>query len=135
MKEIQQFDYKDYVKGLLKAERDGLKIVGAYWIFKGYNFDNKEQCELEIKRSIRSAEKLTCYPLKKIGDTMRWLHKNADFKWTIETIIKYINEDLQALEEKAKPKDKRSLELEQAEREKQALKRQQVEFNNRYKIN
>lgn len=50
-----------------------------------------------IKRNIRAAIQLKDYPLNKIEEVMEWLKENADFKWTLETIGKYIDEDLSKL--------------------------------------
>ena len=100
MKELQTFDYKENIKSLLNCDRRELQIIAGFWIVKGYKFENSQQAQQSIKRYIKEAKKLACYELKKVGDTMRWLDKNVDYKWTIETVSKYIDEDLCKLEKK-----------------------------------
>ena len=37
------------------------------------------------------------YDMNRIGEVMKYLVINADFKWTLETVGKYIDEDLSRL--------------------------------------
>ena len=53
-----------------------------------------------ITRNLRAAKLLEPYSYEKIIETMDWLVKNADFKITLESVGKYIDEDLVALRKK-----------------------------------
>ena len=64
---------------------------------RGYKFDNKEQLKSFIKRNKQNANELKDYPIEKIANTIKYLNENADFKFTISTIGKYIDEDLNKL--------------------------------------
>jgi len=75
-----------------------IKVIILYAINKELTRFSKEQYSSFIKRNIRAATLLKGYDVKRIDQTMKWLKKNADFKWTLETVGKYIDEDLKKLE-------------------------------------
>ena len=90
---------------LLKMEQDSrhIQIIALYWKYKEFNFDNKEQYQSSLKRDLKPASVLKGYSNDKISRVMAWLDKNmSNIKWTLETIHKYIDEDLSLYEEKAK---------------------------------
>lgn len=51
-------------------------------------------------RNTEVAKRLSEYPLDKIKEVMVWLGKHADFKWTLESVEKYIDEDLSKIKGK-----------------------------------
>jgi len=51
----------------------------------------KEAYQAGFKRCIRSAKILQGYPDKDLWDTFFYLDKQ-NFKWTLETVVKYIGE-------------------------------------------
>ena len=85
------FDKKLTIMFLVKDKR--MSIIANYWQIKKFNFNNKEQYLTNLKRELRPAGNLKGYELKRIIEKMNWLEKNADFKWTLETVFKYINEN------------------------------------------
>ena len=94
-----------FSKQLLKMEKDQrhIQIIALYWKYKEFNFDNKEQYQSSLKRDLKPASALKGYSNDKISKVMAWLDKNmSGIKWTLETIHKYIDEDLSLYEEKAK---------------------------------
>jgi len=96
----KEWTFKSFLEGMDNHKRRDFQIMAAYWDFKGIKFTNKEQAYGEIKRLLRAAKALEPYEDDKIVKTMNWLKKNADFKWSLESVIKFINEDLNKLKSK-----------------------------------
>ena len=86
---------------LLKDKNKHIQIIGLYAKGKKIKFENKEQQTSFIRRNLRPARDLTGYDFSRIADVMKYLIDNADFKWTIETVNKYITEDLDNLKDNA----------------------------------
>jgi len=78
--------------------RKDIKVILLYAKYKNITQLSKEQYSSYIKRNIRYAQLLKGYPTLRIGEVMKWLEKNAEFKWTLESVGKYIDEDLKKLE-------------------------------------
>lgn len=95
--ETAEWDFKKYLEGMESNKRRDLGIVALYWKFKKFNFTNQKQAEVELKRSLRAAKNLEPFEDEKIWKTMEWLSKYADFKWVLETVGKYITEELSKL--------------------------------------
>ena len=74
-----------------------LKIIFLYASKKGVGLEDPGKKQSFIKRYIRPAELLIPYEYQKIEEVMDWLGSNADFKWTLETVSKYIDEDLDTI--------------------------------------
>jgi hypothetical protein len=91
------FSFQDKQK-LMEQDKDKrMSIIVSYWKLKGIIFDNKESYEAGLKRELRASGDLKGFSLERINEVGEWLKKNADFKWTLETYLKYINEDLNQL--------------------------------------
>lgn len=88
------------IKNILISERirTDIKIIYLYAYHKGITELSIEQRDSYIKRNIRYAQLLKGYPTLRVGEVMEWLNKNAEFKWTLESVGKYIDEDLKKLE-------------------------------------
>lgn len=97
---LAPWNFKTYLEGMDNHTRRDLQIIALYWKFKKFTFTNRKQAEVELRRSLRAAKELEPYEDDKIWQTMDWLVKNADFKWTLESCGKYINEKLSALKTK-----------------------------------
>ncbi|MCK6462845.1 MAG: helix-turn-helix domain-containing protein [Candidatus Pacebacteria bacterium] len=97
---LAPWNFKTYLEGMDNNQRRDLQIIALYWKFKKFTFTNRKQAEVELRRSLRAAKELEPYEDDKIWQTMDWLVKNADFKWTLESCGKYINEKLSALKTK-----------------------------------
>lgn len=87
----------EVIPDLLVDKKRHIQIIGLFAQFKGVVFTGKEHMEIFIRRNVKPARKLNPYPDEKIIATMAYLEQNADFKWTMETILKYIDEDLEKI--------------------------------------
>ena len=97
MENIQKYNQENSLKKLSEIGNNTIKIVVLFAIMRGYKFDNREQLKSFIKRNRKHAIELKDYPIEKIANTIKYLNENADFKFTISTIGKYIDEDLAKL--------------------------------------
>ena len=106
LKEEKEFNFKDTLEKMINDKRRHIHIIGLYWRFKGYYFENKGQYQTALKRDCRPAKNLVPYSDERILDVMNYLEDYTDIKWTLETVIKYIDEDLYNLQAKRKkPED------------------------------
>ncbi len=90
----KKFSFKTYLEDLLKNSRRDLHIIGLYWQYKDFVFDNIIKCREALKRELKPAKTLIGYTDDDIIDTIDWLCDNTDFKWTLETVHKFIDENL-----------------------------------------
>ena len=88
------------IPDLLVDGKIHVQIIGLYQRAKNIVFSSREQQQVFVRRNVRPARLLASYGLTRIADTMAWLRDNADFKWTLETVGKYIDEDLSKLTQK-----------------------------------
>ena len=93
------------IPNLLADKQKHIQIIGLYGKAKQIKWSNKQQQQSFIKRNLRSARDLVGYDYKKIANTMKHLLDEADFKWTLETVGKYIDEDLTKLKKLTKSED------------------------------
>ena len=96
--EKKKFNFDDYLKEMEKDKQRHIRIIALYWKYKGFIFQNKQQAQAALKRELRPAKMLVGYSDKEITETMDWLCDNVNFKWTLETIHKFIDENLNELE-------------------------------------
>lgn len=89
-----------YLSEMEKDKKPHIQIISIFAQLKKYNFENYEQVQSFIKRNIRPAKELQAYSMDKIKKTGQYLKENANYKWTLETILKHIDEDLDSLEGK-----------------------------------
>lgn len=102
-KYYEPFDFKTYLQEkLINVSRRDLHIIGLYWSFKNFRYNTLKAVETALKRDLRASQKLVEYTDDKINDTIDYLENYEDFKWTLETIFKYIDEDLDELIAKKK---------------------------------
>lgn len=87
----------EFYKILLSDKKKHIQIIGGYLKVKQIEIDNKDKCQSLIKRNLRPAQDLVGYTLVRIKEVMEWLENKADFKWTLETVGKYIDEDLKKI--------------------------------------
>lgn len=102
---ILQTDVCEVVSDLLKDNKKHIQIIGLYAKAKKVEFENKEQQQSFIKRNLRASNDLIGYNFKRIVDTMNYLMLNADFKWTLESVAKYIDEDTNKLKSNQSEED------------------------------
>lgn len=98
--ESSPFSTMGYLGTLRATNTPRNNLVADYWTVRGFHFPNKKAADLELRRDYGPIKKmeLTEYDSGRVLEVMRWLQDNVDFKWTLETIPKYINEDLSKLE-------------------------------------
>jgi len=83
---------------LIREEpKKDIKIIYLYAYKKSIKTFNKDTKKSFITRNIRAAQLLKGYSVKRIGEVMNYLEENADFKWTLETVGKFIDENLEKL--------------------------------------
>jgi len=76
------------------------RIVFLYAEKKNTQLRGSDQENSFFKRNSKPATELLPYSLEEIEETMNWLAENADYKWTLETVGKHINENLEELSER-----------------------------------
>ncbi len=74
--------------------RQEIQIIGLYAQAKKCVFENIEQAQSFVRRNLLPARNLKGYRYERIHEVMNYLANNANFKWTLETVAKYIDEDL-----------------------------------------
>jgi len=82
---------------MLKDKRKHIQIIGLFAKIKNYTFENDEQIQWFIRRNSRTAKRLSCFELDKIKRTLEYLMETANFKVTLESIEKYILENVEDL--------------------------------------
>jgi len=93
-----QWDFQKEIEKLKTSKRRDLQIIHLYWLFKGFQFDNKEKFRRALKRDLRAAGNLKGYSDAEIENTMNWLFEKTNIKFTLETVHKFIDENLANLE-------------------------------------
>lgn len=100
----EKFDFKEKLKVMFSDKDRRMAIIAYYWTIKGWKFDTAQSYSPALKRELRSSGDLIGYTNEQIKKTCEWLKTNADFKWTLETVHKYIDEPLENMGAKGKPK-------------------------------
>jgi hypothetical protein len=95
----------EVIPDLLNDTQKHIQIIGFYARVKNIAFSSLDQQRSFIKRNLRAASDLVPYHNEKIKETISYLQQKADFKWTLETVGKYIDEDLQLIERKKQTED------------------------------
>jgi hypothetical protein len=73
------------------------RIIVEYVKVKKIYFENYEQASGFFQRNNRAIKDLACYSLDRIKGVMDYLSKKADYKWTLETVLKFIDEPMEKL--------------------------------------
>lgn len=94
----EEWDWSVVLESMFKHRRRDMQIIALYWKFKGINYENKKQFEAGLKRELRPAQNLLGYSDERITEVMEFLSYDSAVKFTLETVHKYIDEDLSALE-------------------------------------
>jgi len=82
--------------------RKDLRIISLFASKKNISLEDKEKRQSFTQRNLKPAGLLAPYELAKIEEVMDWLQENTTFKWGLESVLKYIDEDLASLEEKSR---------------------------------
>lgn len=96
-KEISVFSFREKIESMATSKDRRMNIIAYYWVVKRFKFTTENQYSSSLKRELKASAALVDYPNEKIKEVCDWLQGNADFKWTLETVGKYINEDLNNL--------------------------------------
>ncbi len=81
-----------------KTTKKDIKIILLFAYKKKIKEFTEETLQSFIKRNIRTAQLLKGYSQERLKEVMDWLIKNADFKWTMESVSKYVDENLKELD-------------------------------------
>ena len=88
----EDWDSEKYIAYMQGDSRPFIQIISVYWRVKGINFPTKSAMSATLKRELRAAKALEGYPATQIMKTMDYLQAKAEYKWTLETVAKFINE-------------------------------------------
>ncbi len=91
------FSFKEKVQLMLDSKKDKrMPIIASYWLIKGFNFDNLEQYRANLSRELKISKNLESYNLEQIVKCMHFLKEKVDYKWTLESVFKSINDYITA---------------------------------------
>jgi len=85
---------EEAIPDLLKDKQKHIRIIGLWARAKKITFVSKDHQKTYIRRNLRAARDLVPYKTDRIIEVMAFLVKKADFKTTLESVGKYIDEDL-----------------------------------------
>jgi len=94
------FNSAEAISKCMESEDKVEKIIGLFMKAKGMTVENQIQLDRIVKKNYLDAQEYDCYSSEKIIRTMKHLVDTADFKWTLSTLNKYIDEDFDKLEGK-----------------------------------
>jgi hypothetical protein len=97
--EVKPFNLEEEVDKLVLGKVEHLQAIGLFIDINELKPTNSQQLSSIIKRNSRTACLLKGYSREQIIHTMSLLKKYADFKWTLESVTKYIDkpEDIKLL--------------------------------------
>jgi len=90
----KDYNYQNSLSLMEQDRNKHIQVIALYWKYKNYNLENPEQYNSALRRDLRSARQLIGYSKDKLLEVMDWLESNTDIKWTLETVNKFVNEDL-----------------------------------------
>lgn len=96
-KYIAETSSAEVIPDLLNDKQKHIQIIGLFSSKKNIAFTSKEHQSEFIKRNLRPAQALKPYTLERIAEVMDWLNMAADYKWTLESVGKTIDENLDNL--------------------------------------
>ena len=88
------WNFSSKLEEMKQDKRRHINIIALYWAFKTIQPQNKEQYSALLKRELKPAKELVGFSDEKILEVMDWLENENTIKWTVETILKFISEDL-----------------------------------------
>jgi DNA-binding Lrp family transcriptional regulator len=95
---VEEFDLKYELQKMFSPEaQKHIVIIALFIAYSGIKPENKEQLKNIIKRNVRPASELKSYRYERIKEIMLFLKSTADYKWTLETVSKFIDHDLTKL--------------------------------------
>jgi hypothetical protein len=91
----------EIIPDLLKDKQKHIRIIGLWARAKKIEWKNTDHQRSYIRRYVRPARDLCPYDINQIMQIMSYVIKNLKCKTTLETVLKYMDEDLQDLQSKA----------------------------------
>jgi len=91
------FDFKSKLSEMLSSTDKRMPVIAKYWFYKGLEYDTDDKYRVALKRELRPASDLVAWPLERIEKVMFWLNGTKIEGWTMETVIKYIDKNLDEL--------------------------------------
>lgn len=98
------FSFPDYLEIMKNDKKRQIQIIRLFWIEKKVVYE-RFQIDPEIGRSVKAAMKLIGYTDEQIISTMKFCSSrfnDGEFRWTLETVVKYIAEQKNASEGEGK---------------------------------
>lgn len=91
--------YKKYLLQMFKKGEPTFKVIALFAILRGLKFETYQQLQFFITRNVRPAKRLSAFPNKRIKEVYDYCVQEfgKKFKIGLETIEKYILEDLDSL--------------------------------------
>jgi len=91
------FDFKSKLSEMLSSTNKRMPVIAKYWLYKGLEYDTGDKYRVALKRELRPASDLIAWPIEKIEKVMFWLNGTKISDWKLETVIKYVDKDLEEL--------------------------------------
>ena len=91
------YSFNKQTKKMFDDTDKRMPIIAYYWSIKGFAFPTRESYSAALRRELRAVGAIVGYERDRIKKTCEWLQANADFKWTLETVHKFIDEPLENL--------------------------------------
>lgn len=91
------FNFNDKLSEMLNSTNKRMPVIAKYWFYKGLEYDTGDKYRVALKRELRPASDLIAWPIEKIEKVMFWLNGTKISDWKLETVIKYIDKDLEEL--------------------------------------
>jgi hypothetical protein len=91
------YDFKSKLSEMLSSTNKRMPVIAKYWHYKGLEYDTGDKYRVALKRELRPASDLIAWPIEKIEKVMFWLNGTKISDWKLETVIKYIDKDLEEL--------------------------------------
>lgn len=88
---LKPFDLPTKLSSMVSSPDTRMWIIQAYWSRTSIAPQNEPQYRTALKRELRAAGELVGFSQDDILGTMDYLASAVDFKWTLETVRKYID--------------------------------------------
>lgn len=89
------YSFSSSLNKMLKDKQLHIQIIGIYWKWLDWKFENKIQYQSALKRDLRTASSLKGYSLDRIRRTFKYLDEQSNngkkFNWNLNTVHKYID--------------------------------------------
>lgn len=94
------FNFNEKLEKMFNDKNPSIRVIAMYWQFKEFKFRNKDEYQRNLRRNLRSANALKGYNYIELKYVFDYLN-NQNFKWTLETVEKYIIENIELMKNKS----------------------------------